>query len=112
MDDRSHSEQRLDRVWIKDWALGVLLSWDPDPFEHMPGEEWLTALVLLASPVQRGLEHHEVTPNGVGSDNTTRHATVPPPHHVLVNPIRGQLANWLVESKEPGQIATSLTDMV
>src|SRR5207249_7308324 len=65
-------------------------------------------LVLLARPVERGLEHAQVPPNRVGSDATACRAPVASPYHVIVNAIRREFAHQLTAPEKLLEIATSL----
>src|SRR5437588_11634613 len=108
MDGRSYREESSDGFRLQERSLGVLLCGDADLFERVSSEEGVTSFVLLARPVERGLEHAQVPPNRVGSDATACRAPVAPPYYVVVNAIRREFAHQLTAPEQLLEIATSL----
>src|SRR2546427_9321234 len=108
MDGRRYRDERPDGARFQNWSLGVLLRWDAHLLEGVSSEERMSSFVLLARPVQCCLKHPQVTADRVGSDPTAFNAPAASPHHIVVNPIRGQLAHQLAAPEEPREIATSL----
>src|SRR5213080_1477898 len=108
MDARSYRDESADGSHLQERSLGVLLRGDTDLFERVSSEERVTSFVLLARPVERGLEHAQVPPNRVGSDATACRAPVASPYHVIVNAIRREFAHQLTAPEKLLEIATSL----
>jgi hypothetical protein len=112
MDGRGDCEKGPYGCRLEDGPLGVFLRWKPDLLEGMPSEERVTPLVLLAGPIEPGLEHPQVPLNRASTDAAMRHASAAPPNDIVVNPVRSQLAHRLGASEELGEITTSLSDVL
>src|SRR5205809_1127402 len=110
MDGRRYREERPDGARFQNWSLGVLLRWDAHLLESVSSEERMSSFVLLARPVQCCLKHPQVALNRVGSDTTARHSPAAPPHDVVVNTIRRELAHELGTPEELHEIATRLPE--
>src|SRR2546421_12619489 len=102
MDGRGHSQQSADGVRVEERSLRILLRWDPELLEYVPGEEGVTSIIFLAGPIQRRFEHPQVTPDRIGAHETARCPAVAAPHDVLVNAIRREIANRLIKPEELG----------
>src|SRR5712692_1488594 len=112
MDAWSHRDERTDGFRVQERSFGVLLRRDSHLFERVSSEEGVTSFVLLASPVERSLEHAQVPTNRIGSDATACSSPVASPYHVVVNAIRRELGYQVATPEELGQIATSLSDVL
>jgi len=108
---RRDREQRGNRLRVEHGSLRVLLRRDLVLLERVPREERTPAVVLLASPIQPGLEHPQVTMNRVRPHGPGCRTAQPAPYHIFMDPVGRQCIDHLIRPKELGEIAACLPHM-
>ncbi len=100
----SQSQETIYHGCIDHGTLGIPLTGYPVILRGMPRQKWFPGVIDTLGPIECGLEHGQLSLDGICSDRLARYCSIPPETDINLYPVRRQLGNGALLTEVTGEV--------